>query len=189
MELIPTFEIGWLNGWLLLALLYLILGILLLTFPRYVVAQLYEYDRSGWSKKQQAFYFAGRLLILIYFVLIIFAPLKTGSIILLITGIIIFVVGLTGFIISLLNFKNTPPDNLVTQGIYRISRHPQVLMLFILGLGMCLSIGSWPALFIQILSSLFGRHRALAEEQACLDRYGDSYKSYMKKVPGYFIIF
>ncbi len=188
MELIPAFEIGWRNGWLLLALLYLIMGILLLTFPKYVVAKLYEYDRSSWSKRQRAFYFIGRLLVLIYLVLIIFTPLKIGSNIL-IPGIILFVVGLTGFIIALFTFKNTPPDNLVTHGIYRISRHPQVLMLFILGFGICISIGSWLALFIQILSSLFGRSRTLAEEQACLDRYGDSYQSYMKNVPRYFIFF
>ena len=188
MELIPTFEIGWLNGWLLLALLYLIMGILLLTFPQYVVARLYEYDRSSWDKKQRVFYFVSRLLVLIYFVLIIFTPLKIGQNIL-VPGIILFVVGLTGFIIALFNFKNTPPDNLITIGIYRISRHPQVLMLFILGLGICISIGSWLALFIQILSSLFGRSRTLAEEQTCLDRYGDSYQSYMKNVPRYFIFF
>jgi len=186
MELIPVFEIGWLNGWLLLALLYLIMGILLLTFPKYVVARLYEYDRSSWSKRQRAFYFIGRLLVLICLVLIIFTPLKIGSDIF-IPGIILFGVGLIGFIISLFNFKNTLPDHLVTQGIYRISRHPQVLMLFVLGFGICISIGSWLALFIQILASLFGRYRTLAEEQACLDRYGDSYQSYMKNVSRYFI--
>lgn len=42
MEIIPAFEIGWRNVWLLLALLYLIIGILLLTFPKYAVTRLYS---------------------------------------------------------------------------------------------------------------------------------------------------
>ena len=188
MEIVPALEIGWHNGWILLALLCLIMGILLLTFSRSVVARLYGYDRSGWSKRQRASYFLGRLLVLAYSVIVIFTPLKTGSG-MFIPGVILFLVGLTGFIIALFNFKNAPPDSLVIHGIYRISRHPQLLMLFILGLGICFSIGSWLALFIQILSSLFGRSRTLAEEQACLDQYGDSYKNYMKNVPRYFIYF
>jgi len=33
MELIPTLEIGWLNGWILLEIEFLIQGFLLLIFP------------------------------------------------------------------------------------------------------------------------------------------------------------
>jgi len=62
-------------------------------------------------------------------------------------------------------------------------------MLFITGFGICLSIGSRLALFIQIISLLFGSSITIAEEQACQDQYGNSYQSYMKKVPGYFILF
>ena len=56
MELIPALKIGWLNGWILLCLIYLIFGILLLAFPKDVISRLYNYDRSSWSKTQRAFY-------------------------------------------------------------------------------------------------------------------------------------
>jgi protein-S-isoprenylcysteine O-methyltransferase Ste14 len=187
MELIPTLKIGWLNGWILLCLIYLIFGILLILFPKDVVSRLYNYDRSSWSKTQRAFYIIGKLLALVCLVLIIFTPLKIRANIF-IPGIILFAFGLAGFIIALFNFKNTPLDQPVTRGLYRISRHPQVVMLFIMSVGICITIGSGLVLFIVIISSLFLHSRDLAEEKACLERYGDSYRNYMKLVPRYFLI-
>ena len=186
MELIPALEIGWLNGWILICLLYLIYGILLWSFPKDVVARLY--DKSGRTGRQKIVIYMGSLLAFIYFVLIIFTPLKIGSNVF-IPGIILFALGLTGFVIALFNFKNAPFDRLVTGGLYRISRHPQQLMFFISFLGICIAIGSWLALFIQIISSLFLHFRILAEEKACLERYGDSYRAYVKRVPRYFLFF
>jgi protein-S-isoprenylcysteine O-methyltransferase Ste14 len=187
MELIPTIEIGWLNGWILLCLLYLIFGILLLSFPKSVRARLYDYNKSGWSKTQRVFYVIGKLLALVSLILMILAPLKFRAKFF-IPGIILFAFGLAGFIIALFNFKNTPPDQPITRGLYRISRHPQVLMLFIVSIGICIAIGSWLVLFIVIISSLFLHSRDIAEEKACLKQYGDSYRAYMKSVPRYFLI-
>ena len=39
-----------------------------------------------------------------------------------------------------------------------------------------------------IISALFLRSRTLAEETACLEQYGDSYRAYMKRVPRYLLI-
>jgi len=187
MELIPTLKIGWFNGWILLCLVYSIFGILLIAFPKDVVSRLYDYDRSGWSKTQKVIYVIGKLLAFVCLVLIIFTPLKIRANIF-ISGIILFAFGLAGFIIALFNFKNTLLDQPVTRGLYRISRHPQVLMLFIMSVGICITIGSGLVLFIVIISSLFLHSRDLAEEKACLERYGDLYRAYMKRVPRYFLI-
>ena len=186
MEFLPTLELGWLNGWILICLLYLIYGILLWTFPKNVVARLY--DKSGRTKRQRISIYLGSLLAFIYFALIIFTPLKIGSKVFTL-GIFLYALGLAGFVIALINFKNTPLDQLATEGLYRISRHPQQLMFFISFLGICIAIGSWLALCIQIISSLFLHSRILAEEKACLQRYGDEYRDYMKRVPRYFLFF
>lgn len=188
MELFPALKIGWLNGWILLALLYLIFGVLLLIFPKDVVAGLYEYDRSGLSKRQKAFNVIRESLGVVCLVLIFFTPMKTETIFF-IPGIILFGLGLAGFIVALFDFKNRPLDQPVVRGLYRISRHPQILMLFISACGISIAIGSWPVLFVQILASLFGHSRILVEEQACLERYGDLYRAYMKRVPRYFLFF
>jgi protein-S-isoprenylcysteine O-methyltransferase Ste14 len=186
MELIPKLKIGWLNGWILVALLYLIFGILLLIFPKDVVAGLYEYDRSGLSKRQKAFNVIRESLGLVCFVLIIFTPLKIESNVF-ILGLILFGLGLAGFFIALFDFKNRPLDRPAVRGLYRISRHPQILMMFVAVCGISLAIGSWLVLFVQILASIFGHSRILAEEQACIERYGDNYTTYMNRVPRYFL--
>ena len=186
MELIPILEIGWLNGWILLCVLYLIYGILLWAFPKDVVARLY--DKSGRTKRQIFLIYLGSGFAFLYFVLIIFTPLQIESTVF-IPGIIVFALGLAGFIIALFNFKNAPADQLITGGLYRISRHPQQLMFFISFFGICLAIGSLLALLLQMISSLFLHTRIIAEEKACLERYGDAYRDYMKLVPRYFLFF
>jgi len=188
MELIPALQIGWLNGWILVCLLYLIYGAVLITFPKDVRARVFYYDRSRWSRKQRAFYVIGRVSVLVYLILTTLTPLKTGTSVF-IPGIVLFALGLVGFILALSKFKNVLPNQLVTEGLYSISRHPQVLMLFISSVGICLAIGSWLALLILSISRFFGHFRTLAEEEACIERYGDSYRAYMKHVPRYFLFF
>ncbi len=187
MELFPALELGWLNGWILLVVLYGIFGMLLLFFPKAVVARLYAYDGLRWSKKQRAYHVIGKLLVLVNIVLTILTPLKVGSTVS-ILGVILFAIGLTGFTIALLNFKNTPLNQSITKGLYSVSRHPQALMLLIAGVGISLAIGSWIALLLLVTASLFGRFRILAEERALLEQYGDSYREYMKRVPRYLLI-
>ena len=187
MEFFPALELGWFNGWTLLLVLYLVYGILLLVFPRHVVKRLYEYNRSSWIRRYRAFYVTEKLLLIVYIILVVLSPLKTDSFVF-IPGIVLFSFGLTGFIIALFNFKNTPLNQPVSRGLYRISRHPQILMLFIAGSGIGIAIGSLFILLIQILASLFGRSRILMEEQDCLEQYGDLYRDYMKSVPRYFFI-
>ena len=188
MELIPALRIGWLNGWTLMCLLYLVFGAFLLTFPKDVRTRLFYYDGSRWSKKQRIFYVLGRVSVLVYLVLIIFTPFRTVNSIL-IPGIFLFAIGLIGFIVALSNFKNMLFNQPATLGLYRVSRHPQILMLFISSVGICIAIGSWIALLILAISRFFGHFRTLAEEEACLEQYGDSYRSYIKRVPRYFLFF
>ena len=186
-EFFPALEIGWFNGWLLLVILYLAYGVLLLVFPRDVVNRLYQYNRSSWSSRHRAFYLLEKLLLVVYIIFVVLSPLKTDSFVF-IPGIFLFSFGLTGFIIALFNFRNTPFDEPVSRGLYRVSRHPQIVMLFIVGSGIGIAIGSLFVLFIQILSAFLGRSRVLMEEQACLERYGDSYRIYMERVPRYILI-
>ena len=188
MDLFPPLKIGLLNGWILLAVLYLIFGILLLIFPKNVVAELYRYDRSGLSKKQKVFNIIREVLGLVCLILIIFTPLNTRAIFF-VPGIILFGLGLTGFITALFDFKNRPADRPALDGLYRISRHPQILMLFISVCGISITIGSLPVLLLHIFASIFGHSRILLEEQACLEQFGDEYRAYMKRVPRYILFF
>ena len=56
-ELLPTLEIGWLNGWILICLLYLTYSIVPVIFPKDVVERLY--DKSGRTKRHNALVYLG----------------------------------------------------------------------------------------------------------------------------------
>jgi protein-S-isoprenylcysteine O-methyltransferase Ste14 len=75
------------------------------------------------------------------------------------------------------------------KGVYKISRHPQIVALFVIFTGICLAIGSWIALFALILSRVLQHFSILAEEEDCLRRYGESYRNYMEQIPRYFLFF
>jgi protein-S-isoprenylcysteine O-methyltransferase Ste14 len=186
MELFPHLEIGWLNGWVLLAVEFLVQGFLLLVFPKDVVSRLF--DRSGWDKKQRLFTIVGKVFSLVCLVLIVLTSLKVNSY-LFAAGLVLYIIGIIGLVIAMFNYKDTPLDRPVTRGIYKISRHPQIVSLFIMLLGICISIGSWPALLALLLSKLFQHFGILAEEEICLKRYGESYRIYMKNIPRYFLFF
>ncbi|MFZ6031167.1 MAG: methyltransferase family protein [Chloroflexota bacterium] len=186
MELFPALSFGWLNGWLVILLLGLVDGILFLAFPKEVVKRLF--DRSGWSQKQRAFTVAGKLCALLCLALIALTPLKIGQPVFAV-GMVFAMVGLTGLAKALFDFKNTPVGAPVTLGIYKVSRHPQIVMSSLVLFGACLTIGSWPALILLAAARILSHWGILAEEEACLKKYGEGYRAYLQQTPRYFVVF
>ena len=186
MELYPDLEIGLFNGWVLIVLFFGAYGILLIFFPKSAIARLY--DRSGQRKYplfRQLFVVS---FVLLWFVFMSLIPLKIGDVVFVI-GIFIYSLGLIGFLIALVNFRNTPVDQPVTSGLYRYSRHPQQLAFSIAFLGISIAIGSWPAFAVIVLGVIRAHKKIIAEEEACLEQYGESYKDYMERIPRYFLFF
>lgn len=186
MELFPKLELGWLNGWILLAVYGVVFGGVVRSFPKDVVARLY--DRSGWTPTQKTLTTIGKLLSLAGFILFIFTPLKIGERAF-VVGTALFALGLIGVVVALFNFKDTPPDQPVTKGLYRVSRNPQWVMLVLVFLGAFIAAGSGIALILLVMAVLCYHFRILAEERACLSQYGDSYRDYMQRIPRYFLFF
>ena len=186
MEIFPAFEIGWLNGWIFMVVFFLIFGIIIKTCPKEVITRLY--DKKGWTKKQYIFTKLWKLCALIHLIIVIFTPLNIESIEFMI-GIIIFLIGTIGFIIAVRNFKKALLDKPITSGLYKISRNPQIMTLFLVSFGTSLVVGSWIAIIIIIVSAIFLHYRILGEEKGLAEQYGDSYLAYKKKVPRYFLFF
>ena len=186
MEWMPDLRIGWLNGWIPLGLLALTDGILFLVFPKEVVARLF--DRSGWTQRQVVFTVIGKLCALGCLALLIFTPLKIGAAVFVI-GMVVVALGLIGLAKALFDFRNTPFGEPVARGIYHVSRHPQIVMSSAVLLGGCIAIGSWSALLMLLAARLFSHFGILAEEEVCLQQYGDVYRAYMERVPRYFVFF
>lgn len=182
MTWMPDLRLGWLNGWIPLALLALTDATLFLIFPKSVVARLF--DRSGWSQRQIVFTVLGKACALICLVLLIFSPLKIGAPIF-VVGVVVVALGLIGLAKALFDFRNTPPGEPVARGLYTVSRHPQIVMSSLVLLGACLTVSSWSALLALAVARVLSHFGILAEEDACLEQYGAAYRAYMARVPRY----
>ncbi len=186
MELFPALSIGWLNGWIFQVIFFISFGVFLLTCSKDVISRLY--DEEGWNKLQKTFTKIAKIFGLIVLILFIFTPLNIGALEFII-GTVLIITGTIGFLIALINFKNSPLNTPITTGLYKISRNPQLVMMYFTSLGNCLAIGSWAALIILSLSIIAGHFRILGEEKRLTEQYGDLYLEYKRKVPRYFIFF
>jgi protein-S-isoprenylcysteine O-methyltransferase Ste14 len=185
MEWFPVPKLGWLNGWVLLCLFYAIFGLLVLIFPRKAVNRLY--DQTGWSRLQRTMSTLAKVTALTCFVLFFLTPLRIGTNVFL-AGILVYALGVVLMVVALITFRNTPADQPVAGGVYRVSRNPQWVGLVSVVLGIAIAIGSWTVVILTVMIMVFGHFRILAEEQTCLDQYGESYREYAERVPRYLLI-
>ena len=187
MVFFPILGIGWLYGWILLCVWYAVQGLSLLVVPKDVRERLFEFDRSSWSRNQRASFTTGKIIGLVFLIVIVLTPINISSTEFLI-GLVVFAFGLLGLVASIHNFQKTPLDNPVAIGLYKYSRHPQLVMLLIIGIGLSIALSSWFLLLFRFLSFGFQHQGVIAEENECLRRFGDSYKEYLEQVPRYLII-
>jgi len=165
MEFLPQFELTLYGGWILLLIEWsiplLTLGLVTPEIRKRLV------DRSHFSTKQMQYLILSKIFALTLLILTFFTPLSLNS--------LEFYIG------------KTPLNEPVTTGLYRISRHPQDTSISIAFFGICLCIGSLVALLILLIGGILKHFSILAEEEACIELYGESYKVYMEKIPRYFL--
>ena len=115
----------------------------------------------------------------------IFLPIKIDSIWFFI-GLVIFIIGFIFLTIATYDFITTPTDQVISKGIYRISRHPMYLATLLICLGSGISTLSWLFIFLSIIMAVCFYQESLIEERYCLERYADTYKKYLAKTPRLF---
>lgn len=186
MTFLPDFHFGVLNAWLPFAAYIIVFGITIFSFSTEVRARLY--DRSLWTKKQIRLTVIGKLFSLTLILLFIITPLRMDSPLFWI-GASLWTLGLVALVIALLNYNATPLTVPVTRGIYQISRNPQIFSIWLIFAGICLMTGAGLLLLILTVALLFLHNSVLAEEEACIQQYGDSYKEFMGNAPRYFLVF
>ncbi len=186
MTLFPPLSLGWINGWIPVLVFYGIFFFLLKVFPKETVDRLYE--DSGWTLDQARPAKIGLPFALAAIILILFTPLKLGQSIFWI-GLVLIVIGESGFLYSLHTFNLTPTAEPATKGLYKISRNPQWITLAVVMVGFSFMVGSWTVLALLIVRIVMNHFRILGEEKALEVQYGDAYLEYKKSVPRYFVFF
>ena len=183
----PPLGIGWIYGWIFLCVWYAFQGLSLLLVPKNVRDRLFEFDRSSWTKGQRASFATGKIVALVFQVIVVLTPINLNSIEFLL-GSSVFAIGLIGLVVSIYNFQKTPLNSPVAIGLYKYSRHPQLMTLLVIGIGLSIALSSWSLLLLRFLAFGLEHPGVIAEENECLRRFGDSYKEYLNSVPRYLLV-
>jgi protein-S-isoprenylcysteine O-methyltransferase Ste14 len=186
MTLFPSLQLGWFNGWIPIFLFYAVFIFLLKVFPKETVDRLY--DTSGWTQRQKNLAGIGLPFALAGLILTLFTPLKIQAPVFWV-GLVLYLVGFSGFISAIHTFNKTPLDEPVTDGLYKISRNPQWVSFAVTLFGAGVMVGSWTILGLYILRVILNHFRILGEERALESQYGESYLNYKESVPRYFLLF
>lgn len=97
----------------------------------------------------------------------------------------IYTLGILILIFSTINFAKPNSHNLNTNGVYRFSRNPMYVGYFVYFLGCTLITHSILMFVVLVIFQVSCHWLILAEENWCLNHFGDEYKNYMKKVRRY----
>jgi len=181
MSLIPAFEIGIWNAWIL-TIFMLMVGMV----PSFFINKERTKAMEGWppySKTEKILALSTHVFIMpVVAIYSIFLPLKLGTV-WLYAGLPICFLGGVMILIAYINIIGTPPDEPVTKGAYHISRHPLYFGQFLLYVGMGIACASWVILLFAVAWIALWHPALPPEERHCLKVYGDAYRKYMKRTP------
>jgi protein-S-isoprenylcysteine O-methyltransferase Ste14 len=181
MSLVPAFEIGVWNAWFFM--IWLVIAFFLV--PLNIIPKGREEGSDFTTEFSKAQKYAIRSMHIIYLLSIIysiFVPLKLGTV-WFYAGLPIYLLGLISYVMVWVGFATTPPDKLVTTGIYRYSRNPMQLSQAVIFLGVGIAAASWVFLLLAASYIVMPLFWVAAEERHCLKFYGDAYREYMNRTP------
>jgi len=179
MSLIPAFEIGLWNAWILTFYHFVPLVLLTLIYKGTFKRTSSAVPLNKTERKIHILMETISALALIYS---IFIPLRLGTTWFYI-GLPICSLGLIMHTIASVNFATTPLRQPITKGLYRYSRHPMYLIFFLTFIGVSIASASWLFLLFSILVIVLMPPLVIPEEQDCIKKYGDAYREYMNKTP------
>ena len=137
---------------------------------------------AEFNKMQKIALISLHIIYLLMVIYSIFVPLKLGTA-WFYAGLPIYLLGLIPYAMVWVGFATTPPDKLVTKGIYRYSRHPMYLAQFPIFAGVGIAAASWIFLLISVVYMLLPLLWVNAEERHCLKFYGNAYREYINRTP------
>ena len=116
----------------------------------------------------------------------LFLSIRTRPLWRFVPGLLVYGAGLTLLAASLLCFARSDGTGLCREGVYRWSRNPMYVAYFLVFLGCAGVTQSWVLLGIVAVFQSSAHWIILAEERACLARFGEPYARYMAQVRRYF---
>jgi protein-S-isoprenylcysteine O-methyltransferase Ste14 len=179
MSLVPAFEIGVSNVWLLMLPLFLIPAIM-----SSIKKELFKKTEStaSLSRREKRVFVVSKVVLSLAFLCSIFLPLRLGTLWFYI-GLPISLLGIAMYIIVSVNIADTPVDRPVTKGLYRYSRHPMYIASVPALVGAGIASASWLFLLLSVLFVVTHLMNGISEERLCLEAYGSCYQDYLDRTP------
>jgi protein-S-isoprenylcysteine O-methyltransferase Ste14 len=176
MSLIPVFEIGVWNAWIFTVFTFVHIFLVAMVL-RKDVGQKMDHGEEEQRKLTMAsiFWFA-------LFLYSVFLPLKLGTA-WLYTGLALYIVGTVFLTLFFVDVAATPAGEPFTRGIYRYSRNPMYVGMFLQFIGIGIASASWLFLLITLAMVVPMWLIVIVEERSCLEKFGDAYREYMNKTP------
>ena len=184
MSIIPTFELGIWNAWILMLVLYAAAFV-----PLMIKSENSEKRMEGEPKGNEVNKVAKITNIITHMIIMpltlilsIFLPINLGTW-WFYPGLVIYVIGLVFVILYSISFATAPLGEPMNTGVYSISRNPGYLGFFLAYLGTGIASASWIFIlcaFVWIGSWQFG---IVEEEFILLEKYGEAYQQYMDRTP------
>jgi len=184
MSLIPDFELGLWNAWIITVLFY----VATLT-PLQIGKEKANRRGKGepaWSEVSKTH----RIAILITHAVImpftigysIFLPLKLGTEWFYV-GILISILGTVMSFMAGVSFATASLDEPITKWVYSISRNPMYFGMFLMYIGIGIACASWIFLLCAVVWIISWHFGVPEEERILLEKYGSAYREYMDRTP------
>jgi protein-S-isoprenylcysteine O-methyltransferase Ste14 len=178
-SLIPAFELGLWNAWIL------IIPVLIISFSDMKVTASRESGKAGdfkLTRKENKITYAVFFPMVFSWVYAVFLPLQLGTM-WLYSGLIICLFGMIFTSVAILNFATSPKEKVITKGLYRFTRNPTYLGIILMQIGLGIACSSWLYLLLTVALIILLNANLSAEERYCLYRYEDDYQKYKNRTP------
>jgi len=185
MSLIPEFELGFWNAWIITVLGFILPFIPSLFINKEVVnKRMGEIKWSEFSKTVKIVLIITQVIIMPFTIIYsFFLPLKLGTV----WFYVDLPIGILGIIMPVMAqvyFATAPLDKSITTGVYRISRNPEYFSVFLQYLGIGISGLSWVFVLCAVVWIIsFHIEVVQSEEPSLIEKYGDAYREYMDRTP------
>lgn len=185
MTFLPEWSMSWTNAFWFSALSLVTSFVLVRFFPGHFRKRVFTMPdfSTTWGRVAKRINMACMLTMLF---VPLFAPLQFGSGYF-IPGVGVYLLGYVFYVMALVNYATTEPGRPVVSGVYRLSRNPQQIGMIIMWTGVGMTTGVMLFFALCGMQLVFAYPTFLAQEEFCLERYGEEYREYMRRTPRYLL--
>lgn len=187
MDFLPKFSLSYFNGFWF-SLLFIITNIVMIKiYPSHFKHRVLA--RPEFKSLSEKYF--GTLNFLIFqglIFIVCFIPMQFDSI-WFVPGLVLFLIAYFLYLQSLIAYAKTNQDKPVTTGIYQFSRNPQQLTTILMWIAIGFILNTSLLILITLLQLATVYPTFLAQDQYCINKYGDTFVKYKQEVPAYFKLF